>query len=655
MLRVAAVSDLRTKLDKLVFDARGAVTPTLVSQARSLVTAEGGSPEAVEAFRDSFDSFRSRGYFDAKTRAAVDEAYVALVAALPEGPAVAPGSSAALSARLGQLEGLVSTRKAEITSLEAKLSATEAAIEAKTTQVSSLLTQKQQYQETLRQKEKQRQTLLIFALFGAFGAASSAVGLGSALSINELRGTITKLDQEIAATQQQKSSLESSLVTYRADQRTRRRELSALQASEVGLTSAAADGADVSGLPETQKVLALRGQVDDTQKLADNLRAQVTLLREMNEAASGTNGQLDGLISSLEKDLESLEKRIAASEKALLGVIIDIIFKASGTPPNLNIGGLSISKKALILDGLPGLRMELDKQVDKLVNKMITEGLVNAGTAPDVASAIVKLLRGKPPAAAAKSPTLSALTPEAYAKLSEPQRLVLDSVLREVEPGASREALLGKIAVDANLTDIQARAVAAIALMSEGPAQGQAAAIDAVLAKPALTRRDAARAVIDFALTTTYAPGTGSETNGARHDRVSRLARRTLSFFDADAPAARALADGLSVLDTDAKGPTEDHALVRAHLVAARALATLPDADANRVALEVVRGWRLATAARHGEGADERRLLDAQRAMASLTRLLPAGDAVLATPMPAELPGATARLAAIEAELAARA
>lgn len=649
------MTDLRTKLDALVFGAQGAVTPKMVDAARALVVAEGSTPEAVETFRDSFDAFRTKGYFDGATRTALDKAYVALVAALPDAPAVSGGSVASLAARLTEVQALVTTRKAEVGALEAQVAAQEAQITAKSAQATALITQKQAYQTTLKAKEKQRETILVFALFGAFGAASTAVGIGSAMSIGDLRTTIADLDKEIAATQAQRSSLESTLTTYQAEQRTRRRELAALQTAEVGLTAATQDGEDVSALPVEQQVVALRGRVDDTHPLAENLRAQIAVLHDLSDAASGTDAQLSALITTLSADLESLEKRIATSEKALLGVIIDLVFKASGTPANLQLGPLSISKKALLLDGLPGLRLELDKQLDKLVNKMITDGLVEAGTAPQVASLIVKLLRGQSTAKVEASPTLKALSAEDLAELSEPQRLVIDAVVREAPAGEAREGLIAKVAAMPALTDIQARAAASLALIDAGPAGGQAAAIDAVLGKSSLTRREAARTVLDFGLTTTYGDAPTGEPLQDALTRMVRLARRALSFFPSDAPAARALADGLVALDASNQTPTEDHALLRAHLLAARALAPQTEASADRVALEVLRGWREATSHRSGEGAEARQHLDAGRALAALGRLLPAGDSVLTPALPADTAGALARLGEIEAALAARA
>ncbi len=646
------MTDLGTKLDGLVFGARGAITPQVVEQARALVVAEGGSPEAVEAFRDHFDSFRSRGYFDAKTRRAIDAAYVALVAALPAEAAPAGGTPEALTARLGQLQGLVTTRKAEVAALTTKLAVTESQITDQAAAAASLLVQKQQYLQTLQKKEKDRQTLLIFALFGAFGQASAAMGLGSAMSINELRGKIAQIDQEIVATQQQKTTLEGLLTHHRADQRTRKRELDALQAAEGGL-SAALDGAeDVSALSPEQQVVELRGRIGETQALADNLRQQIVLLREMNEAASGTSGQLDGLIEGLEADLKSLESRVEASEKALLGVVIDLLFKATGTPANLQIGGLSISKKALLLDGLVGLRMQLEKQVDKLVDKMLAQGLVNGGTAPDMAALMVRVLRGSLAAPKAESPAVSALSSEALAALSEPKRLVVDAVLRGRAADPAREAILSQVIAAPALSDAQARAVAAMALVAQGPAAGQQDAIAKVIGDASLSRREAGQAVLTFGLATTY--GGDGEDPSASVDRLGPLARRAISFFASDAPAAQALADGLGVLDADPRTPLEDHALLRATLLAGRALAGLTEASADRVALEVLRGWRAASAERSGEGAEDRQLLDATRAAAAMARLLPAGDPLLASALPGTLAEATAHLAAIEAGLATR-
>jgi len=565
---------------------------------------------------------------------------------------VVTGSAEALAARLGKLQTQVIERKTQISALETKLATTEAEIEAKSSKATQLIAQKQQYQSTLKEKEKQRQTILIFALFGAFGGASAAVGLGSALSISELNTTIAKLDQEIAATQKDKIALESSLGVYKADQRVRRRELDALQAAEQGLTQ---DHEDVSALPPAQHVASLRGQIDDTQKLATNLRQQIELLQDMNDAASGMNGSLDSVIGALQADLESLETRIKASEKALMGAIIDLVFKASGVPPNIQIGGLSISKKALLLDGLPGLRRELDKQVDKLVDKMIKDGLVDGGTAPDMASLIVKLLRKSLTAAPAKSTTLASMTDEAIAKLSEPQRLVIDSVMHLQPASPEREELIGDIAARTSLTDIRARAIAAIAALEEGPAGGKSDAIAAVMGKASITKREAAKAMIDFGLSTTYGESASGEDIAKSLERQAVLARRTITLFASDAPAAKALADGLEAYDASTKTATEDHALLRATLLSARALTTLPDASADRIALEMVRGFKEASSHRSGDGASDRQLLDAQRTAASLGRFLPASDPILTAPLPADLAGATAWLSSAEQALAARA
>jgi hypothetical protein len=646
------MSELRNKLDSMVFAVRGAITPKLISEAKALVESEGATEESIAAFRDAFDGFRARGYLDTKSRSALDEAYAKLVAALPN-VAENGGGIEALGAKLGQIKALVESRKVEVASLESKLSATESQIAAKSAQASSLILQKQQYQETLRQKERDRETLLIFAIFGAFGGASAAVGLGSALSISQLQSTIAQLDQEIAATQQQKASLESSLQYHRSEQRTKKRELEALKAVETTLGASFENGEISPDLEGPQKVAQLRARIHEGQALAENLRKQIELLKQMNASASAMSSELDGIISSLKEDLSILEKRIETSEKALLGVVIDLALAASGTPKSIQIGPFSIAKKTLLLEGLPGLRMAIDRQIDKLLEKMIADQLIESGTAPAIAEMIARAL-GRQAPEERKSAAVSALTDTAFASLSSPQRLVVDALLNNRDPGEAREALIASVLGAPSLKDVQARAAAAIALTDEGPAKGQLEAVNAVLSNASLTRAEAAKAVIDYGLSTTYGQAESSEENEQKLDRSNRLARRAISFFPPSAPAARALSDALSVLDSEPKTALEDHALLRAGLVAASALATQAKASTDQIALEVLRGHREATKHRSGENADDRRLLDAQRAFAAMKRLLPEGDALLVEAAPSDLASFTARLDQIEAGLTAR-
>lgn len=604
--------NLHESLSRLTFDAKGRVDAGLVKAAAALVEASGTTPEAVEAFRDAFESLGTKGYFDAATRRAIEQTYAELVVAMPES-ASPPNTVEGLGARLTSLQTLVASRKAEIGTLTEQLQATEAEITAKAAQATTLLAKKQQLQAQLRDSERSRETVLLFALFGAFGAASSAVGVGSAMSLSELRRQLAELDTQIAATEKDKAALESTLSQYKAKQRVRTRELEALRAAGAGLAAVAGDHAPVDALPPEKRVAALRAAIVDTQAYAANLRAQIVLLRELNEAASGTAGMLGGTIAALQKDLSSLEARVKVSERELLGTIVDLVFKASGTPANLQLGPLSIPKKALLLDGVVGLRREVDKQIDKLVDKMITDGLVDAGTAPEIAKLVTRVLRQKPERA---SSAVKALDDAAFEALTEPQRLLVSAITHRQAPSSKREARIAQVLAMPTLTDVQARAAAALLGKSAASAEHNAA-VDAVLADPALTSAAAARRIAEFA---------AARLATGELDQMYPTLRRALSFLPPDAPAARVLADAVD-------GSHDDEvATLRAHALAASTLLAddhVPTPESTARALRA--GFKAVADARLGSVGRPRHADDARPATAAAQPVPPAGNTVTMT------------------------
>lgn len=359
-----------------------------------------------------------------------------------------------LEGKLGQVRARIERARAEATELEGRLGATLARIDAKTTRVNQLVAQRSQYQDTLRRKKDDRRMLLIFAAFGAFGAASRAVGLGSALSMSQLEDTIRGIDREIEAANREKLAIDAERRSFVTKQAASQRELEALRKIEKSIT------ARIEALPDLpddvpHRVAVLARELDENRMLAKNLEAQVVVLRSMNGDASAHERRLDALIEALEAEIASLRERNEAASQELLGTVVDIVFAEARIDPNLRIGPLSFSKKMLLLEGVDHLRLSFHRQVATLVDRMVEQGLTDAAGSRAIAAILMARLRGDPDVLGA---VRRHLTAEALDRATPAQRLLLDALLSKRPPNL--DALLPRV-LAARVSNTAAREAAA--------------------------------------------------------------------------------------------------------------------------------------------------------------------------------------------------
>lgn len=339
-----------------------------------------------------------------------------------------------LYAKLDQVKAKIGAYRTEISTLEQSLQSSLRRIGEKSTRVTNLINERSQYQETLRRKQEDNRTLLIFAAFGAFGAASTAVGLGSALSIGQLQDKIAQLDREIAQANQEKTQIEAEKRSFESRQRTLQTKLEGLRSVEATLDADLAGRPTELAGPEPRRVAQLSDELEKNRQLAQNLKQQIAVLREMNAQAGAFEAGLDQIIQSLEAEIESLRARNEAAERELLGTVIDLTFAAAGIDPNLRIGDFSFSKKKLLLEGTDYLRLSFHQQVNRLVDRMIEERLVDAVGSRAIANLLLSTLYGNTDTEAVTTAVRDHLTAEALRDATPAQRMLLTALLNRRPP-----------------------------------------------------------------------------------------------------------------------------------------------------------------------------------------------------------------------------
>lgn len=477
MPRIREPRDLHQVLTE-VGDNPG-VRPADVREAAAAVRAAGGSPEVIRAFLDAFTAAGREGRLLPEAQARYETVLRQLVAEAPEPKAsvvTARMSPEQLALRLEKVKGIQGTLRGEIRGLEQDLRATLNGIEARAAQADRLIQEQRQYQTTLRKKQDDRRTLLIFAAFGAFGAASTAVGLGSAMSIGDLQTTIDRLDREIRVAQGERQHFEAARARFSAEHQVRTRQLDGLRGLERALEGAIeAVGAEAEPANEAQRAGRLARELDLNEALAANLKNQVALLRNMRDHAQGFSAELDQLIGRLEADIRDLKARNEAATKELLGVVIDLVFATAGIDPQLRLGGLSLSKKKLLLEGSVDLRLAFRQQVEALTRKMAMDGLTDLTGSQKTARLLLQLLDARGDGKKTNEAVSRFLRAEAMAGLSPGQRLLVDAILAKSGELGEVTGLIGRVIAAEHLD--QAKAQAALQRLNEG---GEAALEEAL-------------------------------------------------------------------------------------------------------------------------------------------------------------------------------
>jgi hypothetical protein len=115
------------------------------------------------------------------------------------------------------------------------------------------------------------------------------------------------------------------------------------------------------------------------QALSRNLGEQIAVLEAMKSGIAADDAHLTALIASLTGENAALETAIAASRRQTQSLLIDAVLDVTGLARQIDLGGLAVSTKTLLLDGIAGLRLELLAQATAAAEAAITGAL---GTTP---------------------------------------------------------------------------------------------------------------------------------------------------------------------------------------------------------------------------------------------------------------------------------
>lgn len=471
-------------LDRIVANPTQAVSSRAVNQAARQVNKDGVTTDEVRSFIDTFSQASDAGRMDAAARQAYRKQLVKLLAAAPEGgqnTVTVRLTSEGLRAELDKVRDRVEAFRAEIEALESQLAAVNRSIEAKAARATELNNKRTQLLNQIaaakRKREKVRRLGLFAALAGVPISPAAVVIMG--MSMNDAQNEANRLSGEVANVEAQKRQLEGLVGAFRDQQATMRSGLDSLRSVEHALVEAITENDETAGDSREQLVESLATEVSLNRSLAKNLRGQIQLLETMNTRAAGMDSALSGLVSALEIEVGKLEARAAQAERDLQGAIIDVMFALTGTDPNLRVGDFSFSKKMLLLDGVDYLRLSFQQQIDGLVDRMITRGLVDATGSRALAKAILVAVRGKDAGAALSATARAELNARAMAELTDAQRFAID-VIRRRGRGAGASELIQLVLHNAALTDTQVRAVAMI-LDGSGSSDAKKAATREVL------------------------------------------------------------------------------------------------------------------------------------------------------------------------------
>lgn len=443
---------------------RAFVSTDDIAAAVAQVKAAGVVESNLKPLVDAFVGATREGRVSATSRKAFEAALFRLVGELPRTPSslVVRRDEASLTSSIQQAQAVIGKQTTRIAGLEAEVQTLTAELTTKKAEVDDLFTTQTSLEEALSSAKKKQQDNLLLNAFvmiltrGAGAAVANGVatinGVKTVLSINELNAELSAIEKKIAHTSAMKAQLSERLAVVTSTADAQRQSLDGLKLLETSLraqaaaSSSSSSSSSPSSLSERLNGLAVSLEVH--QALSNNLGKQIDILETMKAGLATANSELDALIVSLKADNDALRTEIASTERAMTSTLIDLALSMSGAPKQLDLGGLSVSTKTLLLDGIDGVRLQLLAQARGVADNLITNNLI-----------------GEPANSAAGRFFLAALNNDRPAALAAADTIVAD---------AAKDALDA-----AGLSDANGRALIA-AIKNDRPSL-QAATLDVVL------------------------------------------------------------------------------------------------------------------------------------------------------------------------------
>lgn len=355
-----------------------------IAAAVALVKADGVREASIKPLVDAFVAATGEGRVSATTRQAFQKALLALVQQLPRTPSsvVMRRDEGGLGSSIQQTQTVIGKQTTRIAGLEAEVQTLSTSLVTKKAEADGLLVSQKSLETALSSAiaEKQDNQLLNTLIFMFTKGASAAVtgmatinGVQIALSIGEMQTKQAELAAQIATTQRTASQLQQQVGVVQATVAAQRSSLDGLQLLESSLRSQlTATPAPTSTATLAERLNGLAVSLEVHQALSNNLGKQIEVLEQMKAGLTTANVGLDSLIVALKADNDSLRTEIASTERSIKSDLIDLAMSISGIDKTIDIGALSLSTKALLLDGVDGLRLQVLAQARALANNTIT-------------------------------------------------------------------------------------------------------------------------------------------------------------------------------------------------------------------------------------------------------------------------------------------
>ncbi len=367
-------------------------------------------------------------------------------------------SAPKLEAQRATHAALIQKYEQQIEALESELVAIKGRITRKEGDIQNLLNRKLKLASDI--DEKKRLALAATIYGGALAIATLGVGAvfgggvvaTAGVAIVALQGDLKKLNREIEATRRDRSALRTASERFAQQARLLSVRLGELREREKELRSS-------FDKEPAGRVLSLGEEVEFGGRLLDNLKAQLTMLKAMKAQASAYEEGLDTIIRRLEKDVSRLEKENEAALNELILALVSVALLSTGGAKSKALSRLRRSRKKLLLVGSKVLNGKIQELVPWVIKRMISEGLLQAGSGRAVAQTLGRLLGG----AFSMQPNqdkLQLLISAAKGALTGPQRFVLELLLEVTD--FDPEPLAIAVIDNKALTDAQARAIAAL-------------------------------------------------------------------------------------------------------------------------------------------------------------------------------------------------
>ena len=467
------MTKIRKQIEELV-QGSGEITSEIIEHAETKFRKDGLTLAGLNVFTDTLLLPYQQGRMPQNARKSFKEAIGRLHHEVAEGVSdviAVRGSSEGLKKRLQRTDRLIRRYEKLIKNLDAKLANTVAEIDRLEARSTDLIDQKKTLLgDTVSSKGKLRTASAFSAMAGIvpglklLKAAPFAAGAGPLgwLAIGFGGLYAYKNWQKAEQLSEQVSQLEAEIKQSSTDLRSLKTSRGHLDDNIVVLKGAldtyrtadkACRDADRRFREFPYSAMAsLACRLRIREKRTYHLKQQISVLKKMNVYAEEFRNQVAGLVRSLEKEIQGLERASREAEAELISVVLGTVLSRSKIGV---MGRLAISDVVLRLKVGPEVTM-----VEKL-RRTVAALEIDRSAKADVTDSAAELVEAIEKLSQAQADALSWELNEGSRReqLSEPQRFLVDVILSGLSVKIDQPALLDWVA-QTKVSDDEAREVA---------------------------------------------------------------------------------------------------------------------------------------------------------------------------------------------------